>query len=30
LAANEGIFQQCTMALAGPPRSHENGYVALS
>ena len=22
--------QQCTMALAGPPRSHENGFVALS
>ncbi len=27
---NEGIFQQCLMALAGPPRSHENGSVALS
>ena len=23
-----GVFQQCSMALAGPPRSHENGSVA--
>src|SRR5829696_9849979 len=22
------LFQQCPMALAGPPRSHENGSVA--
>jgi hypothetical protein len=22
------LFQQCPMALAGPPRSHENGFVA--
>jgi hypothetical protein len=22
------VFQQCTMALAGPPRSHENGAAA--
>jgi hypothetical protein len=22
------LFQQCTMTLAGPPRSHENGSVA--
>jgi hypothetical protein len=27
-AGIEGVFQQCTMALAEPPRSHENGSVA--
>ena len=27
-AGVEGVFQQCTMALAGPPRSHENESVA--
>jgi hypothetical protein len=24
LAANEGIFQQCSMARHGPPRRYEN------
>jgi hypothetical protein len=28
---HERVFQQCLMALlAGPPRSHENGSLALS